>query len=217
MLSARAVILLTVIACASADSDDWLLQTGPAAPSSLTPWSSNALSGYILSNGLVTRTFVTSASGVPVWATFDITSQLDMTPASLLRALAPEAVLGCTGDCSSRPMPMPTNSFTRIATDSAAVSGDCAFVSQGDSSSLAACETSCWAAACNLFNFATSGAPDCVLRHCSNATNPALSPYPGFDVYATTVPIAQATGTVGGLVASPALGRSVTTGAYFNR
>jgi hypothetical protein len=213
----RQPLLVSVFCLGSFAAGDWLVPTEPTAPSSLSAWSSGALSGFVLSNGLVSRTFVSSASGAPTWATFDFTSALDAMPASLLRALAPEAVLGCVGTCSSRSLPMPPDAFVRIANDSAAVGGDCPFVAQGDPSSLETCVASCWTAPCNVVNFDASGSPDCVLRKCENASHPTLTPYAGFDVYATTVPIAQVVGSVGGLVAAPALGRTVATGAFLNR
>jgi hypothetical protein len=201
----------------SAVANDWLVPTTPLPSSSFTPWSSGSLSGFVLSNGLVSRTFITSASGAPTFSTFDLTSSLDGGAVSVLRALTPEAHLACAGGCSSRPLPLPPGSFTRVAVDHAAAGGDCPFLSQGNTTSLAACQADCWSAECNAVNWATSGAPDCVLRRCANPLAPGVTPYPGFDVWTTTAPLPQGATTVGGLVAAPALGRSVATGAYLNR
>jgi len=160
---------------------------------------------------------VTSASGAPSFSTYDLTSSLDGGPVSLLRALAPEARLACAGGCSSRPLPMPPAAFSRVAVDHAATGGDCPFVAEGNASSLAACQAACYAAACNAVNWATSGAPDCVLRLCASPAAPGVAPYPGFDVYTTLAPLPQRAAAVGGLVAAPALGRSVASGAFLNR
>ena len=96
----------------SAVANDWLVPTTPLPSSSFTPWSSGSLSGFVLSNGLVSRTFITSASGAPTFSTFDLTSSLDGGAVSVLRALTPEAHLACAGGCSSRPLPLPPGSKT---------------------------------------------------------------------------------------------------------
>jgi hypothetical protein len=215
-MAAYAAALLVLAAPASAGGD-WLLDASPAA-SALTPWASGALSGVTLSNGLVSRSFVTSASGAPAWGTWDLTSHLDGAPASLLRAFAPEALLSCAGGCARRAPAPPPGAFALVAAGAVATGGDCAMVGHGDGTSLAACEASCWAAACNAVNFKTAGAPpDCVLRLCADPAAPALSPEADYDVYATLAPVPAAAAAVGGLAAAPALGRSVAAGAYLNR
>ena len=61
--------------------------------SSLAPWSSGALAGLALSNGLVTRVFVTNASGAAVFATYDLLILLDSPDGeSLLRGLSPDSL-----------------------------------------------------------------------------------------------------------------------------
>ena len=106
LLLALAVAVAVGAACARAQAPpaDWLLApSGSAAPSSLAPWSSGALAGLALSNGLVTRVFVTNASGAAVFATYDLVNLLDSPDGeSLLRGLSPEATLVCAGCAAPR-------------------------------------------------------------------------------------------------------------------
>ena len=76
-----------VAAATSALGSDWLLT--PPTPTSLQSWTLGALSGVVLSNGLLSRYFTTSHG----WATWDLTSHLDQDSDSLLRAFAPEVTL----------------------------------------------------------------------------------------------------------------------------
>ena len=198
----------------SCTNEDWLLQTTSPSPSTLTPWSSNALSGVILSNGLISRTFVTSASSSSVFATYDLTSYVDAIPVSILRGLSPESILTCE-DCNTS-TPMPLNAFTLIANNSAVTSSDCVFVGQGAIDSLQSCEQSCWnTTSCNAINW--SPLSDCVLRTCINPLNPQLSPFEGFLVYTTLIAPQGPTISLGGLITSPSFQRSVSTGAFLNR
>jgi hypothetical protein len=157
-LLALAVAVGAACARAQAPPADWLLvPSGSAAPSSLAPWSSGALAGLALSNGLVTRVFVTNASGAAVFATYDLLNLLDSPDGeSLLRGLSPEATLVCAGCAAPRgAQPGPGEAFRLVANNSAATSSDCVFVAQGDDSSLAACEAACWAqGTCNVVNYA---------------------------------------------------------------
>ena len=205
---------------------------GLAAPSTFLPWQQGSLSGLELSNGLVSRRFVTSASGNSgVFATVDIRSFLD-EPAgvSILRGLSPEATLTCAGAAciaagQRGPAPSPAQAFRLVANNSAATSSDCVFVGQGDDTTLASCEASCWQqGACNAVNYAFQRAgasrgrgTDCVLRQCANAMAPQLTPYPGFAVYATPALAASNSTRIGGLVAGPSVGRDLSTGPYLNR
>jgi hypothetical protein len=188
---------------------DWLLG-GEGFPSTVTSWQSGSLSGSTLSNGLLSATFVTS----PFFGLWDLVSYLDQPSGeSLLRGLGAEATLTCS-NCSARPAVPPP--FQLVGTDVAATGGDCPFVAEGNTTSLAACEASCWAApTCTTVNWAYTGAPDCVLRACSSPLSPSLTPYPGFQVYSARLPSALA--PLGGIVAGPALGRSVASGPYLNR
>ena len=200
----------SALLAAPAAAGDWLL-AGGGAPATAAPWASGSLSGVLLSNGLLTATLVTS----PFLGLYDLASHLDQPAGeSLLRALGPEAVLTCSGACAARPAAPPP--FRVIANDSAATGADCPNVGQGNASSLLSCEASCWAVpACTTINWATSGAPDCVLRACASPLAPSLSPYPGFQVLSALAPSARA--PLGGAVAGPSLGRSVTAGPYLNR
>jgi len=81
MLLLSLFLSLPLIACSN--DGDWLLQTSSPSPSTLTPWTSNALSGIILSNGLISRTFVINASGSSVFATYDLTSYVESIPVSI--------------------------------------------------------------------------------------------------------------------------------------
>lgn len=211
----------TTAACAIA-SGDWLLTPLSAAtPATVAPWTQGSLAGVVLSNGLISRTFVTSASGTPTWATLDMQTMLDEPSGeSILRALSPEAILSCAGCASSRALPVPPAAFQLIGNNSAAVSGDCTFVAQGDATNLTTCQASCWlSSACTTVNYAPGGAAqgDCVLRACANPLQPALSPYAGFQVYSTMMTAASNSTPIGGLVAGPSLGRNVNLQAYFNR
>ena len=206
----RCCALLIAAAAAAAASSDWLLAAA-RAPATASPFALGALTGVTLSNGLLSATLVTS----PFFGLWDLASHLDQPAGeSLLRALGAEAVLTCAGACAARPPSPPP--FRLIANDSAATGPDCAFVGQGNSTSLGACEASCWQQpTCTTINWGSSGAPDCVLRACASPLAPALSPYPGFQVLSALAPSARA--PLGSVVAGPSLGRSVTAGPYLNR
>ena len=247
----RPVVLVTslyliVSAAQSQAPADWLLiPRGSEARSTLTPWSSNALAGLAIGNGLVERRFVTNASGVAVFGTWDLRSFLDIPDGeSLLRGLSPEATLACVGCAAAArgPQPGPGQAFRLIANNSAVVSSDCVNVGQGDDSSLAACEASCWAqGVCNAVNYADKEEPlsssgtrhgadglvrrkpaprvrgtDCVLRVCTNAMAPQLTPMTGFAVYATPAAAATNSTRIGGLVGGAGRG-DLSSGPYFNR
>ena len=80
----------------SAAGSDWLVRP-PTTPATLAPWSSGAASGFVLSNGLISRQFALDA-GAGSWATYDFVSHLeDFGDASLLRAFGPEAVVTLDG------------------------------------------------------------------------------------------------------------------------
>jgi hexosaminidase len=67
----------------------------------------------------------------------------------------------------------------------AATGPDCPFLTRGPNSNLSACEAGCDAdGSCNVVNWNPT-IPDCVFRACTDPTNPALSPYPGYSVYGT--------------------------------
>ena len=167
----RALPLAACLALAAAQQDWLLVPQGAAAVSTLTPWRSGALAGLALSNGLVTRLFVTNASGAAAFATWDLRSMLDSGSGdgdgssngddggeSLLRGLSPEATLACAACAAPRgAQPGPGDAFRLVSNSSAATGGDCAMVGHGDGTSLEACEASCWAqGACNVVNFAAA-------------------------------------------------------------
>lgn len=206
-------ILCSTLLIISVTCDDWLVPSSPPLPSTLTTWTSNSLSGITLSNGLISRSFVTSASSLSVFGTYDFVSYLDAAPVSLLRALSPEGIVTCSGCGQS---PMPPNAFTLLANNSAVTSNDCANVGQGAIDSLLSCQLSCWNTTnCNAINW--SPLSDCVLRSCVNPSNPELSPLSGFSVYITLVAPQGPSVSIGGLITTPSFGRSVSTGAYLNR
>ena len=214
------LLSLLVAVTAAAPSNDWLLNLSPS-PVTATPWSVGNLTGITIANGLISRDFAISTKpGSAFFATWDFRTMLDEPNGeSILRGLSPECTLGCSGPtCNATRAPaMPPNAFQLIATDAAATGSDCPNVGQGNTTSLSACTQDCWArSTCNVVNWATSGAPDCVLRACSNPAQPNLAPYVGFTVYATLLGSSNST-TVGGLVASPATGRNVNRGPFLNR
>ena len=88
-LTATAATLVLLHAAAA----DWLV-TPPSTPTTLKPWSERGLSGVELSNGLLSRRFITK----PAFATWDFVSLLeDSGPSSLLRGVAPETVVTLDG------------------------------------------------------------------------------------------------------------------------
>ena len=206
-------LLLILLAAAPPPTSaimDWMLDASPS-PVTLINSTQNALSLTTLTNSLISLTFVTA----PFFALYDFQSLLDQPSGeSLLRALGPEALLTCAG-CASRPSSPPP--FILIATDAAATGGDCPNVGEGNASgTLADCEASCWATpSCTTVNWAYSGAPDCVLRACANPLAPTTAPFAGFQVYSARLPAARA--PLGGVVASPGLGRSVNACPFLNR
>jgi hypothetical protein len=214
MLHLSALVLAAALCISpSLSLADWLLDATPPAVT-LTPWSLGGLSGQRLSNGLLALDFLTSVPGT--LALWDFKTLLDQPSGeSLLRAFSPEAALTCVG-CAGGARPLQPPPFVLLATDAAATEGDCPFVAQGNASSLASCQASCWAApTCTTVNWAYSANPDCVLRACASPLSPALSPYAGFRVYSALLPSTSA--SLGGVVAAPALGRSLATGPYLNR
>jgi hypothetical protein len=180
-------------------SPDWLV-CAPTTPVTLTNWTSNSLSGITLSNGLVSRSWITSATGLPAFALWDLRSSLDGPPSlSVLRTLAPEAQLvfstASGGNVSVAAGGVVTSTgrgdgpynFTSVANDSAT---ECTFVAQGPTDSLHSCLSACWASSrCDIVNWipgANASAADCVLKSCADPFNaPALSPYPTCQVWAT--------------------------------
>ena len=178
--------------------DHLVCPLGAAAPVELTPWTLGALSGVALGNGLLSRRFVTSASGTPVFATLDFRTFLDDVRdagaasgagTSLLRALSPEARLVVGGasvdvggvDAAGR---AGAPRFSLVANNSQA---PCTFVAQGPTASLDACLAACWSdATCNTVDWIPAGGADCVLKSCADPANPPLQPLAGCFVYTTT-------------------------------
>jgi hypothetical protein len=180
----------SALACSSAD---WLV-CAPTTPVTVSTWKVSALSGVMLSNGLVSRSWITNASGSPAFGLWDFVSALDGPPgASLLRSLNPEAAVTLNGTAMTAggvgvaASPRPPLNFTLIASNK--MSG-CTFVAQGPIQSLAVCQVACWASAtCDIINWIPpigGQAADCVLKACADPfAAPSLSPLVGCFVYAT--------------------------------
>ena len=196
-------------------SDDWLVCPS-TAPVALSNWTLGSLEGVTLSNGLVSRSWVTRTSGQSAWGLFDFVSYLDdggsgaSNGVSLLRTLDSEASI--TINCAEVFMGGVvvagrggSPNFTLVAKDA---QGTCAFVSQGPvTDDLNTCLAACWAnTQCNMVNWIAPTGPgtsDCVFKTCPNPLSPPLSPLAGCDVYATTVPSSSRPG--------------VNTGPFLNR
>lgn len=204
-----ALLLARQALASSCTSPDWLV-CPPPTPVTVTKWTTGALSGITLTNGLVSRSWATSLSGVPAFALYDFRSLLDSGHGqSLVRSLNTEAVVTLNStlvvpiggaDVAAH---MPPANWTQVGTDQAA---GCAFVAQGPTDSLAACEAACWASSgCDAVNWIAPAPPgtaaDCVLRACQPG-DWDLRPYPGCNVFATYAPSARS---------------SVSRGPFLNR
>lgn len=208
-----AAVSLSLALAQQCTSSDWLV-CAVSTPVTLTNWTSGALSGISLGNGLVSRSFVTSASGSPLFATWDYLSYLDSAGVSLLRTFSAEASVTLLSGGS--PSIVASIGGATVAGHSGNASwvlvgpneaSMCSFVAQGPTASLGACEAACWAnAACNIVNWIAGDVPansDCVLKACAPGQF-ALSPYTGCDAWS----LANAT-------AGPV--HSVNSGPYLNR
>lgn len=169
----------TSASSSSCVSSDWLVCPS-ATPVGVTDWTQGSLSGITMSNGLVERSWITSASGVSTFALWDYRSLLDGMPLSLVRTLNQEATVTLAmssnlanttdltvGGVTVAARPGPSN-FTQIASNSAS---ECTFVAQGPTDSLQSCLDACWGSACNIVNWIAGSAADSSLS--SSGDEPA--------------------------------------------
>lgn len=210
-----ATAFVAVVRGQQCTSSDWLV-CPIKTPVTATNWTLGALSGVTVGNGLVSRSFVTVASGAPLFATWDYVSFLDVSAGlSLVRSLSPEATITLQNPGDHAPVVVSLGGATvagHSGSESWQLAGhnqatECNFVSQGPTISLAACQAACWASsACTIVNWIAAASPadaDCVLKSCSPGQF-ALTPYPGCDAW-----------TLVNSTAGPV--RSVTSGPYLNR
>jgi len=189
---------------------DWLI-CPPTTAVTITNWTQGSLNGITLSNGLVSRSWVTNATGISVFGLWDFTSSLEDYPYTtstdtLLRSLTPEGTVsfvlppglpnGTVVDVPIGGLTINNNrpgnqNFTLIANNSMT---NCPFYSQGPIDSLNSCLTACWNTTnCDIVNWIPDPSNpqnnDCVLRYCDDPfTNPMLSGYTNCFVYATSPP-----------------------------